>query len=218
MSNDGYVHLHRKLMNNPVYGNSTALHCWIHCLLKASFTNREFYWKRKKIKLLPGQFITGRDKFGSEINVSPSTAWYWLERFEVDSMIDIHRTPKGSVVTIKGWKEYQKVDSNVNNEKTTNEQQKNTYNKDNKEKKEKKRERKPPKKKKQFSTLSSLTDEVVKDIAVYYKVPVSFVRDKREALVLHCESKGATYDNYKATLMNFVRRDKEKINEEVTYL
>lgn len=212
MSNEGYIYLHRKLRDNPVYKNSTALHCWIHCLLKATFKDREFYWKREKIKLLPGQFITGRDKFGAEIGIPPTTAWFWIRRFEVDGMLDTERTPKGTLVTIKNWEEYQSVDSKVDNGWTTDGQRMDTYNNDNNDNNEKKeRERgKKSSKKKAFGTLASLTDDVVREVAVHYNVSVSYVLGKREALYLHCESKGATYKNYKAALMNFVRNDLEK--------
>lgn len=61
-----------------------------------------------------------------------------------------------------------------------------------------------------FSKLSSITPEVVQDIASVYKIPVKFVEDKLEDLRLYCGSKGKTYKDYKDTLMNWCRRDWEK--------
>jgi hypothetical protein len=118
----GWIKLHRKLRDNPIYNESKAVHCWIECLLRANHAGKEVYFKRNKIKLEPGMFLMGRQEFGKSIGISGSTAWYWLLRFEKDKMVDIKKTAKGSIVTIIAWNEYQQVD----NRKTTEKQQKNT--------------------------------------------------------------------------------------------
>ncbi len=124
--NDGYIKLHRKLRENPIYRESKAVHCWVECLLRASYKPKEVYLKRQKIKLNPGQFVMGREEFGRSIGISGSTAWYWINRFYSDNMVDIKKTSKGSIITILNWENYQAVDITVDNKQTTNEQQKNT--------------------------------------------------------------------------------------------
>lgn len=118
----GWIKLHRKLRDNPIYNESKAVHCWIECLLRANHAGKDVYLKRDKIKLEPGMFLMGRQEFGKSIGMSGSTAWYWLLRFEKDKMVDIKKTAKGSIVTIISWNEYQQVDSR----KTAEKQQKNT--------------------------------------------------------------------------------------------
>lgn len=130
--NNGWIKLHRELKENPIYQESKAVHCWIECLLRARHKTKEVYLKRKKIKLLPGMFVMGREEFGKSIGMSGSTAWYWLQRFESERMVDIKKTTKGSIVTVSKWNNYQQVD----NKKTTKKQQKNTNKKEKKEKKE----------------------------------------------------------------------------------
>jgi hypothetical protein len=103
----GWIKLHRKLRDNPIYNESKAVHCWIECLLRANHAGKEVYFKRNKIKLEPGMFLMGRQEFGKSIGISGSTAWYWLLRFEKDKMVDIKKTAKGSIVTIIAWNEYQ---------------------------------------------------------------------------------------------------------------
>lgn len=122
----GWVKLHRKIRDSSIYSNHKALHCWIECLLRAQHEKNTFYQGREKVVLNPGQFLMGREEFGTSIGMSGSTAWYWIQQFEVDSMVDIKKTAKGSLVTILNWHEYQKVDSKVDNKKTANEQQMNT--------------------------------------------------------------------------------------------
>jgi len=123
---EGWIKLHRKLRENPIYSNSNAIHCWIECLLRASHEKREVFLKREKVTLEMGQFVMGRDEFGKAIGVSGSTVWYWINQFFSDNMIDIKKTSKGTVISIKNWQDYQGVDSDVDNKKTADEQQMNT--------------------------------------------------------------------------------------------
>lgn len=62
------------------------------------------------------------------------------------------------------------------------------------------------KKEEKYSSIISLTEGVVQAVATDYSVPVKAVRDLKDALILHCKSKGKSYRDYRATLMNWVRR------------
>jgi hypothetical protein len=118
----GWIKLHRKLRDNPIYTNSVAVHCWIECLLRANHQEKTFYKGRTKFTLKPGQFLTGRKSFAKSTGISASTVWYWLNRFKVDTLVDITKTPKGSIITILNWDEYQELTPKL----TANEQQMNT--------------------------------------------------------------------------------------------
>ncbi len=80
----------------------------------------------------------GREEFGKSIGVSGSTAWFWLRRFKLDSMIDIKTSSVGTIVTVLKWKDYQLLDSEVDRGKTADEQPMNTYKNDKKVKNDKK--------------------------------------------------------------------------------
>jgi len=132
---NGYIRLWRKLRENPIYKNSKAVHVWVECLMRATYQERKFYNGRDKLELEPGQFVMGRQEFGDVIGMSGSTAWYWIQEFEADNMVNIKSTAKGSIVTIENWNDYQKVDNTSDNKKTAKKQQKNTNNKVKKDKK-----------------------------------------------------------------------------------
>jgi len=131
---EGWVKLHRKLKDNPIYTNSVAVHCWIECLLRVNHDQKTFFLGNQKITLEAGQFVTGRIEFGKSINKSPTTAWFWLKQFQLDSMIDIKSTNKYSVITILKWKDYQQLDINIDSKKTAKRQQKDTNKNDKNEK------------------------------------------------------------------------------------
>lgn len=137
MTDSGWIKLHRKLRDNPIYSNSKAVHVWIECLLRASHKEQSLYLKNQKVNLQPGQFVMGRDEFGESVGMSGSTVWFWIHEFVVNNMLNIKTTTKGTIVTVLHWDKYQKVDSTLDNKKTTKKQQKNTYKNDKNVKNEK---------------------------------------------------------------------------------
>ena len=57
-----------------------------------------------------------------------------------------------------------------------------------------------------YSSIASLTDEVCESVASQYSVTPKVVINLREELKLYCQSKGKTYKDYRAALMNWLRR------------
>lgn len=195
MKNDGWVKIHRKLRDNPIYSNSVAVHCWIECLLRASHEDEGFFLSRRKVILKPGEFIMGREEFGKKIGVSGSTAWYWLNQFKVDSMIDIKTTNKGSVVSIKKWNTYQKADNKLDNRKTTDEQQMNT---DKNVKNVKKRDG--------TRTTPVFNEEYAIKLAGELLVPLSEIKRVWDMMVASRISQGKPYKEWNMALRNWVLR------------
>src|SRR5690554_1176075 len=135
----GWISLHRKIMDNPIYSNAGMLKLWIHCLLKASHAEHEQLIGTQIIKLDPGQFVTGRDALAEEFNkgakksevVTARTLWRWLKKFEEWQMLSIKSTTQFSVVTILKWSDYQKGVQRVSNACPTDVQRVSTNNNDN---------------------------------------------------------------------------------------
>lgn len=132
----GWISLHRKLMDNPIYSNAFMLKLWIHCLMKASHKEHKHLVGNQMVKLEPGQFVTGRHALAVEFNkgakkdevVSAITLWRWLKSFEEWQMLNIKTTTKYSIVTVINWSEHQQNEQQMNNKRTTDEQQVNTNN------------------------------------------------------------------------------------------
>jgi hypothetical protein len=140
----GWIKLHRKTLDSKVFQNEKLLKTFVWCLLKASHKEYEFFHGRQKISLRPGQFITGRKKAGEELDMPPSTAWFYLNLLKADSTIDIKSNNKYSLITLINWGLYQSdgdnfnsnLDSNLDNKRTTNGQQTDTYKNDKNDKKD----------------------------------------------------------------------------------
>lgn len=143
----GWISLHRKLMDNPIYSNAHMLKLWIHCLMKASHKEHDHLVGNQMVKLEVGQFVTGRNALEDEFNrgakkdevISGRTLWRWIKNFEEWQMLSIKSTTKYSVVTVINWSEHQQSDQQVSSSRPTDVQQlstNNNVNKGNKENKE----------------------------------------------------------------------------------
>lgn len=135
----GYVKLYRDILNSIIFQNEKLLKIFIWCLLKASHKEREQIIGRKVIILKEGQFIFGRNKAATELDISPSTLWDYMKLMEKYNIISIKSNNKYSIITLEKWGIYQvsentfgnKYNNVYNNKSTTNELQIDTNNKDN---------------------------------------------------------------------------------------
>lgn len=156
LAQQGFISLHRKLMENPLWCDSNYLKLWIYCLFKASHKEHEILVGNQLIKLQRGQFVTGRKSLAEDLNkgVKPDQqlsekSWgRYLKNLEKWQMLSIKVTNKFSVVTIDKYDFYQGVwnqvdhqtDQQLTNKCPTTDQQlttNNNVNNGNKEKRHK---------------------------------------------------------------------------------
>lgn len=130
-----WIKLYRDLLDSEIFSSEKGLKVWIWCLLKANHEETTFFVGMQKVELLEGQFIFGRKKASEELHMSPTTVVNWMRTLKQDSYLDIKTTNKYSVITIKKWNEFQKMDNKLYNRKTTERQQKDTYKNDKNDKK-----------------------------------------------------------------------------------
>lgn len=130
----GWIKLHRKIVDSPIWNDPHYLKLWLYCLMKATHKDREVIIGNQVIKLTPGEFITGRKSLADDLNdgvkaklkLNELTWWRYLNCLERMQMLNIKKTNKYSIVSIVNWHEYQETEHQMNNKCTTNEQQMNT--------------------------------------------------------------------------------------------
>ena len=125
---NGWIKLHRELLNSIIFDNDKLLKVFIWCILKSTHSHHEQIVGKKIIKLKPGQFIFGRKKAAIELQYSESTLWSYMKVLESNGTINIKSTNKYSIITISNWDKYQSSYTTSDNKKTTEKQQKNTNN------------------------------------------------------------------------------------------
>ncbi len=146
---DGWIKLHRKVIDSQVFASSGLFKLWCLCLMKANHVENwvDVEGLTTPIKVMPGQFITGRFSLHGDYyprkkknNKSPSTLWNWMQKLENMENLNIKSYTKYSIITIINWNEYQLSSQQPNNNLTTTSQQPNTDKNEKNEKNEKKKE------------------------------------------------------------------------------
>ncbi len=144
----GFISLHRKLMDNPIWTDSNYLKLWIYCLFEASHKEHEILVGNQMVKLERGQFVKGRFTLSEDMNrgvkpkqkLNDKTWWRYLENLEKWGMLTIKPTNKFSLITIDKYDFYQsvfnKTDQQMSNSCPTDDQQMSTNNNGNKGNKE----------------------------------------------------------------------------------
>ncbi len=142
MYNQGWVKLHRKLIDNPICKRPLYCHLWMSLLLMTQHTETSFIWNDERVVVQCGQLLTGRKKLSESTGIKESTVEKILKYLETEQQISQQKTTKFRIITIKNWDAYQTKEAGVttkeqqsNNRVTTTQQQSDTYKKEEKEKK-----------------------------------------------------------------------------------
>lgn len=109
---EGYIRLHRQIVDCPVFRNERMLKIWIWCLIKATHSERNSMVGLQMVNLKPGQFIFGRLIAAEQLEMPASTVWRNMKTLEAEGMLKIESNNKFSVVTIENWAFYQTDESN----------------------------------------------------------------------------------------------------------
>ena len=140
--NNGFVKIHRKLLDNPIVcKDAEYFTVWVYLLLVATHKSCSAIFNGKKIELQPGQIITGRKTIATKFNISESKVQRILKSFEIEQQIEQQTGNKNRLITIVKWSDYQQneqqTEQQLNNNRTTTEQQLNTYKNDKNDKNDK---------------------------------------------------------------------------------
>lgn len=133
---NGYIRLHRKILDNPLFKKSTYFHLWSCLLLLANHTPNKIMWNGDIIVINEGQLVTGRKELSIKTGIPESTIEDILKFLEKQHQIRQQKTTKFRLITVINWKQYQNSDSKSDNKATTKQQQADTNNNDKNDKNE----------------------------------------------------------------------------------
>ena len=106
MNNEnGFIVLHRKIVNWKYYQNDSGFRLWIHILLRANWKDGYF-----KGKLIPrGSLATSLPSLASETGLSESTVRRWLKRLENDGQIVNEVNSQFRVIKVVNYNAFQDI-------------------------------------------------------------------------------------------------------------
>lgn len=104
---DGWIKLHRKILNNPIFQNAELLRLFLYCLLRAGYQEKEIIFNEGIKELETGEFITGAGILSSELKQNQNTTWKRLKLLEKLGYLSIKSTNKFSVIKVSKFDIYQ---------------------------------------------------------------------------------------------------------------
>jgi len=128
---EGWIKLHRKLLENPICGKPEWAWVWIVILLKANHQTNKFLFNGQDIEIEKGSFITGRKQLAKETNVSEQTIRSVLKYLETNHQITKKVTNKFTIISVCKYEEYQNIEKELTNQQPTTNQPVTTNKNDN---------------------------------------------------------------------------------------
>ena len=122
----GWIKLHRKVLDNPIATRAEYAWLWMTLLLMANHRNQKVMWNNDVVVIKEGQFITGRKKLSQQTGIKETTIERILKYLENGHQIEQQKTNKYRVITIINWRSYQDENIRTDNKRTTDGQQTDT--------------------------------------------------------------------------------------------
>ena len=192
---EGWIKLHRKLIENPIFLKPELLQLFIYCLLKANHEAQKIIFNGQEIEIKIGQFITGRNAMAKDLKQNPITTYKRLKILENLQILNIKSNNKFSIVTVLNWELYQseemKRNSKRNNKGTTREQQGNTNKNDKNDKNDKK-----------YKIIRSPIEIAIDDFKEFRKKIKKPMTDRAVELLVDKLNKLASDDETKIAILN----------------
>ena len=210
---NGWIKLHRQLIDNGWMQDHPVFITMVYCLLKASHKDGEFPHRGDRISVGAGQFIFGRHKASEDTCLSPQQIRTAIKKLEKYNFLTIRSTKRFSVVSICNWEAYQgsavgdqPSDQPDINQELTNKQPRANHIQEGKEVKE-------VKKNKTRGVFAKPTIDQVRDY-VNHRVSEGNPFIDAEAFVNHYESNGwkvgrNPMKSWKAAIVTWEKRRKE---------
>ena len=171
---NGWIKLHRKLLDSEIFASQIGLKIWLWSLMKASHKKRFIPIRIGKgettVAVEKGSFIFGRNSASRELNINGSTVYKWMQKLQDMGMISIESNNQYSIITICNYVDYQKnekdevtaIEQPLDNQVTATQQPRDTYKKVKNDKNDKNTDTKVSLSNAEHSTQEKLNyDEVI---------------------------------------------------------
>lgn len=119
---EGWIKLHRSLIEWEWYDDIPTKVVWLHLLMTANHEDNTWHG----IEIKRGQKLTSNQHLADETHLSVQNVRTALKHLKSTGEITIQSTNKHSLITIEKWEDFQQMDGKANKQKTrksTNSQQ-----------------------------------------------------------------------------------------------
>lgn len=206
----GFIKLHRELMEKPIWLNSTPEQKVVLITLMMMANHKEKTWEfeGQTYKAEPGEFVTSIESIveKSGKGVSVQNVRTALKRFEKLGFLTNKSTNKNRLISIVNWEVYQVSKDDLTSKLTDAQQATNKQLTTNKNvKNEENVKKKDIDKKIRFAENVHMTQKQYDDLVAQYGKQV--VDSKIEDMEIYKASKGKTYKNDGIALKGWLKKD-----------
>ena len=215
---NGWICLHRSIIDNWVFSDPVALKAWLCILLSANHKETKVLFDGELIPVQKGQFITSVRKFADKVGCTRRKAEKLLELFELDNMIHRTRHKKGTLLTVEKYSIYQDMRDSESTSQSTGESttqstgestQTTMKNNENNENKEREGELPPVTVKRfpagKYQNVFLSQEEAVKLQKEFPNEAAAMI----ETLSEYMETSGKSYKNHFAVIAKWIREDRK---------
>lgn len=139
MADEGWVKVHRKVQNNPLWTAEpfTRGQAWIDLILLANHKDGYIYVRDHKIQVKRGQVGWSENRLSKRWQWSRTKVRKFLDDLEKEQQLKQEKSKSYSLLTLINYNDYQSKEQQENNSSTSERQQKDTNKNDKNEKNDK---------------------------------------------------------------------------------
>jgi len=111
----GWIKLHRRMLDWEWYDDTNTFRVFIHLLLSANHKPK----KHRGVSIPAGAIMTGREKLAAQTGIPVQVLRTSLNRLKSTNEITIKSNSKGTIIEVVKWDEYQQANQLTNQQLTS---------------------------------------------------------------------------------------------------
>ncbi len=123
---EGFILLHRKLIENAIFYKPNYFQVWVYILLKVNHKDNEFIWNNEKKICKKGSGIFSQLRISKDLGISLGSVSNILKYLKSENQIEIKSSNKFTEIQVVKWDDYQSIESIVENRMKTKRKQRET--------------------------------------------------------------------------------------------
>lgn len=104
---NGWIKVHRGMLEHGIFQDGELLRLWMYLLLKATYRELDLPVGRQVVHLEPGQLLYGRQAVSQKLDIGEYQLRKMMAQLEQFGSLTIESHSRYSVVTITNWVQYQ---------------------------------------------------------------------------------------------------------------